>query len=296
MAQELGLPATDAIFGRMYRNMNAVLFPNTVSGPKTTIDNAYTARLREDFYAGKKTDLTDLYLRNKQTILSSAEKAGLSFDTTELEVNMQRQSATAVKGESLSKASTTQGKPLPRVLSDQLQVQGKGNTAPPPQGKGAVEIVKFGTGTKTVVPNAAPEATAGATVKAVALNAVPAAVGIMAEERERRIREQVAEYEVAMFSDAYGEFKVIQRPGLLDYLVWGDLEKALPDVLVGERYKVYFNATGGEGRRVRIDLETYNFYADLAVKRYGSFDMFGNYQATGVNKPPVIMPLGIELY
>jgi hypothetical protein len=264
--------------------MNAVLYPNTVSAPKTVADNAYTAQLREDFYAGKKTDLTDLYLRNKQTNLASAKQAGLTFDTTELELNMQRQAATAVKAEPLAK-SVTQGATLPKVLADKLQVPAD-TAPPPPTAKGPVAVVKFGK--PSALP--APEATAGATLNAVALTAVPAAVGIAADARERRIQEQVVKREVAIFSDAYGEFTVIEtRTGHLDFMVWGDLELALPDVLVGERYKVYFNASGGEGRRVRINLETYDFYKDRAVERYGSFDWQGNYQSTGANKPRVIM-------
>ena len=150
-AQEFGTGFADEIHERVYSNMEARLTRGDISDIKTLTpaspntermgDNARTAQLRNDFSNNVKSDLTKLYLQNKQNWEQSVSDSGNTLTSKEksvIESSLKSDFKTAIQAEKLGNDAAA-GTPFGRVLSKRLN--------PPPTQtpvkQNQVEVVTF---------------------------------------------------------------------------------------------------------------------------------------------------------
>jgi RHS repeat-associated protein len=143
-----------------------------------------------------------------------------------------------------------------------------GGTTPKPSATGAqLEL------------NLAPAALAPETsvaLNGIALPALTAVPGILADARQERIQQQTGNRRDTIFSGAYGDFTVHLAPGVLRR-VDPEVKRflGLDPLWGGGYYKEYVNGPLA-GNRHAIGTNEYDTFSDLSDERYVKFDISGN--------------------
>ena len=115
--ESYGKQTSDALANRTYANAHTVILPNSLAGPKTSLDLSHAAKLRSSLSKGQPVELGDAYLRAVQNM-----QEGGKFSPADLRKALRiaaRELGSWVKAEGVAREAA-EGTPIPKVLAKRL--------------------------------------------------------------------------------------------------------------------------------------------------------------------------------